>query len=62
MTKKDDVKELEGIVKRHVDNKDYFTAKSYVQTWGANIEGYPVDVKLKEIEELEAKENKKKEE
>lgn len=54
-------KQLEGIVKRYVDNKDYFTAKNYIKSWGSQIEGYPVDIKLQEIEKLEEKSNKIKE-
>lgn len=61
LTKKetDKEKELERIVKRHIDNNDYFTAKNYVKSWGPLIEGYPVDVKLEEIEKLEEKAKKK---
>ena len=55
----DKEKELERIVKRYVDNNDYFTAKNYVKSFGAQIEGYPMDVKLQELEKLEEKANKK---
>lgn len=63
LTKKetDKEKELERIVKRHVDNKDYFTAKNYIKSWGPLIEGYPVDVKVEEIEKQEEKADAKKE-
>lgn len=62
MTKKeisDKEKELEGIVKRYVDNGDYFTAKNYIKSHGPLIKNYPMDVKLKEVEELELKGKKK---
>ncbi len=58
----DNEKELERIVKRYVSNNDYFTARNYVKSMGALIEGYPIDVKLAEIDELEKKANKKKSE
>lgn len=61
MPKKDESnpeKELEKIVKRYVDNDDYFTAKNFVKSMGSLIEGYPVDVKLQELDKLENKTKK----
>lgn len=58
MTKKeisDKEKQLEGLIKKYVDIGDFFTAKNYVKSWGETIEGYPIDVKLQELEKLEEK-------
>ena len=63
MTKKevtDKEKAFEAEVKRYLDNNDFFAAKNYVKSTGVLIVGYPVDVKLQEIEELEAKAKSKK--
>ena len=55
---KPEKKELEDIVKYYTENKDFQTARNYVKTWGPLIEGYPVDVKLQEINKMEKKEMK----
>lgn len=51
-------KQLEGIIKKYVAAGDFQTAKNYVKTWGPQIEGYPVDVKLQEIDKLEKRKEK----
>ncbi len=48
-------KELEAIIKKYTTVGDYETARNYIKTWGAEIEGYSVDVKLQEIDKLEKK-------
>ncbi len=52
-------KQLEGIVKKYVAVGDYKTARSYIKSWGPTINGYPVDVKLQELDKLEKKGTKK---
>lgn len=49
-------KQLENIIKKYTAVGDFQTARNYVKTWGPQIEGYPVDVKLQEIDKLEKKE------
>lgn len=52
-------KDLEDVVKYYVKNKDYKTAQNFIKSWGPYVEGYPIDVKLNEVEELKNKPDKK---
>lgn len=48
---------LTKVIKNCLKNKDFETAKNYINTFGPKIKGFDINVEIKKIEELQSKEN-----
>jgi hypothetical protein len=50
---------LTDVIKRHVENKDFENARSYIRSWGPQIKNFDIQKELKKIDEIKNKVNKK---